>query len=123
MNKLNCSHRKTNDMEQMREDRHGVFFKFVWGNTSEITSPSLKNQYNPLSAITDLTATWLLGDLPGTGVISQVGLSSSAASWYPSPFIDTQTQKGKKNTETKKGKNDIIYLTRCKFCRKERISA
>lgn len=108
----------------MREGRHDVSFKFIWRNTSELISPSLKNQYDPLSAITDLTSIWLPRDLPGTGVISQVGLGSSAASWYPSPFIDTQTQiGGKKTPEIKRAKNSIRYLTRGKFCWKERISA
>lgn len=85
--KLNHFHIKTSNTEQMREGRHDVFFKFIWGNTPELTSPSLKNQYDLLSSF---TAIRLPGDLPGIGDISKVGLGSSAASWYPLPITDTR---------------------------------
>lgn len=124
MNKLNHSHRKTNNMEQMGEDRHEVSFKFFfWRNTSKLSSPSLKKQHGQLSAITDPTVIWLPGDLPGAGVISRVELGPSATSYSPSPFTATQTHTGKKIQNPRKVEMPSDTSTGAKFHRMERLSA
>jgi len=67
-------------MEQVGEGRHDLSFKFFFSGNTGLSSPFPKEEHSQLSTITDPTAVWLPGDMPGAGVTSRVDLGSSAAS-------------------------------------------